>query len=152
MRLGYGYKRQRSDFEPFKVKRVWIDFPGTQRREREDMLLNGVRPGDTIVLLSSGDLGAGGEIPMLRKHIEEMRVTIEVIPQEKEPAATRGRPAKFVPTNDERARLKRMYLDPRYSGRHVYSEGCAMAGWPDDAKSRERMRQWLFNQFGKRGS
>ena len=71
MRVGYGYSRHEDDFKGADVERVWIDHKGTERLERADMLREGgLRSGDTLVLLSAGDLGRGGELPGLRRWLQ----------------------------------------------------------------------------------
>lgn len=149
MRVGYGFKRKRSDFDKANVEKVWIDHHGTGREERTDMLVVGIRPGDTIVLLAPGDLGAGGEIPLIRREMQERRVTIEVVPLTKETAPP-GRPPAFKPDAELERRLKRLWTDGRYGGRYVLDKGCEAAGWKPTKANREKMRMWLYNKFGAR--
>ena len=151
MRLGYGYKRRRSDFDHANVDKVYIDHPGTRRDERTEMLVNGMRRDDVLVLLAPGDLGAGGEIPLLRKELKAMGVSIEIAEGPARETASPGRPAAFKPSDDQVRRLKKLWTDGRYGGRYVLDAGCEMAGWKLDKAHREKMRQWLYNKFGARG-
>lgn len=151
MRIGYGYKRRHSDFEKANVERIWIDHPGTMRADRQDLFLSGLRPGDTLVLLAPGDLGAGGEIPMLRRELERMNVEIDIVPTKTGEAGTPGRPGRFNPTKEQLSRLKRLYTNPAYGGGHVYTEACKMVGWKPTKKNKELVRIWLWRKFGKRG-
>lgn len=151
MRIGYGYKRQFRDFENANVERVWIDHPGTKRVERNDMFENGMRPTDTIVLLAPGDLGAGGEIPLLRSELARLGVKVEIAEGLAQEHGQRGRPARFNPTDEQRKRLKRLYTNPLYGGGGVYEEACKMVGWEPTKKNKELIRNWLWRRYGKRG-
>jgi len=152
MRIGYGFNRSEKEFKSAKVQRVWIDFDDTDRNERTTMLVGGIRPGDTIVLLAPGDLGRGGELPMLRKDLKGRGVAIEVIDVGAETRMPVGRPSKFTPTGDQETDLRSKWHDVRYSGRYVYGQLCDAAGWAHNKQSYTKARNWLNNRFGSRVS
>lgn len=130
MRIGYGFKRTSPDFTRAQVDRLYIDTPDTDRAERADMLMLGLRRGDVLVLLAPGDLGRGAELPPLRRLLEERGVTVEVLPAE-EPTRPRGRPTGFDPTPEQDEKIKRLwYQIGVYQMKHVLQRAEEIYGAP----------------------
>lgn len=148
-RIGYGFNRREKEFDGLRLDKLFLDFKGGDREERSAMW-SACRPGDTIVMLAKGDLGRGGELLLLRSQIAERGVTIEVASIDAEPAGKPGAPTVFAPDDKQRARLKRMWTDGMYSRGYVLGQLLEMAGWPDDAESRKRARNWLNHNISLR--
>ena len=127
MRIGYGYKRAEADFAHANVQSIWIDHPGTERNERTWVLRRALRRGYTLVLLSPGDLGAGGEIPMLRAELADRGVEIEICPADKLPAKRGPKPA-FAPDPEQDAQISALWHSPDYSQAYVLRRASEIMG------------------------
>lgn len=120
MRIGYGYGRTSEDFGRAKVDKLYIDTAFTEREERNDLLLRGLRPGDTLVLLAIGDLGAGKGLAAIRRRLREVGVIVEVFEQRSGDKRPPGRPAQFSPTPEQDEKIRELwYMDGVYAMRHV---------------------------------
>ena len=129
MRIGYGFRRTPADFTDANVERVYIDHPGTDREERSDMLRFALREGDTLVLLRRGDLGAGGEIPMIEQHLTDNEITLEI---SEAPAPESGKPGpkpKFDPSPEQDRKIKRLWHDPRNTQKYVLDRAAEIMGF-----------------------
>lgn len=109
MKLGYGWKRTDADLVEAGAERVYVDTK-KQRPERTELLLS-AREGDVILLLHYNDLG--GTKPAtdrLAARLAAKGVSIEVSPNSAR--FTPKGPAKFVPTEDQDAEIRAIWLDP----------------------------------------
>jgi hypothetical protein len=128
MRIGYGYRRTPADFSGVNVEKVYIDHPGTDRAERSDMLRYVLREGDTLVLLRRGDLGAGGEIPMIEQHLVGMDIAVEVADVAPVERGTPGRKPAFDPNTEQDKKIKRLWHDPRNTQKYVLDRASEIMG------------------------
>lgn len=140
LRHFYGYKRQPQD-APDGCDETWLDWPGTERQERDDMLL-ALRPGDAVVVLAKGDLGTGREIPAMVEAIQEAGAVMEIFTPEKAPPARQGRPPTFDPTPEQDAKIRRLYHS-RVVLSHVLKRASEIMGY-------EVKRYHLTNKYGAR--
>lgn len=106
MKVGYGYNRSPRDFAPYECERLFLDDAATNRQERVD-LMQCLRDGDTLILLSKGDLGRGHEIAKLLADLEAVSVVLQII--QAPPAKPQGRPRKFAPTDEQAKRLESLW-------------------------------------------
>lgn len=130
MRIGYGFNRSDNDFVNAGVDRVYIDTSKTDRLERFDMLLNGLRPGDTVVLLAPGDLGRGTDLRAARRRLEELAVAVEIAeaPKPKE-IRSRGRPRRFAPSPENDKVIRELwYADGKIMMKHVLARATELCG------------------------
>lgn len=93
--------------------RVWVDHKGSARLERAELFTNGLRKGDTLLLLARADLGVGKEVPRFEALAAQIGAEIEVV----EPAAPPGRlkpgpKPKLDPTADQMARCLHYWRGP----------------------------------------
>ena len=143
-RIGYGYERKQSDFAAAKVSQVFIDDRGSERLERTDMFIFGLRGGDTLVLLARGDLGRGGELPGIYALLRERGVKMEVF-SNKEPGKA-GRPPGIVWPDGEEAKHRKMWHSTKYHGPYVIRSACTVTGEADE----QVMRNYFNANFGPR--
>ena len=129
MRIGYGYNRREEDFAHAECDDVYLDHTGTDRVERSRLLRGALRGEDTLVLLSRGDLGAGGELPQIRKSIAEMSVMVEVCPMPKPPTRAPGPPARFSPNLEQHTEIALFWHDLRYSGPYAVKRATEIMGF-----------------------
>lgn len=107
LRHFYGNKLQPRD-APEGVDKVWLDWPNTERQERDDMM-QALRAGDVVVVYALSHLGSGGEIPAIRAAIEATGASIEVYQDAKPKPKPRGRPRRFDPDPDQDRKIMRLY-------------------------------------------
>lgn len=144
MRIGYGYGRVSEDFARAGVERLYLDTAFTDREERTSMLSQGVRPGDTIVLLAHGDLGAGAGLRAIRRRLEGMDVTVELVTGEAAGKRSPGRPSQFEPTPEQDKQIRDLwYADGVYTMKHVLQRAGDIYGKPVT-------RYQLDNRYGPR--
>lgn len=108
--LAYGYRRTSADLAPLGAgKRVYIDHD-RKRRERAQMLAD-LRGGEVVRVLYLRDLGGSPVADRKFKALVEARgATVEEARPVKAPAVV-GRPAKFLPTPDQDAAIRAVWLD-----------------------------------------
>lgn len=149
-RIGYGYRRHEREFKDANVDVVFIDFPKDNRGERYAAFAASF-PGDVLVLLSKGELGTGGELPMLRTYLRERGVTVEICAPEKT-AGSPGRTPTFEPTDEQREKLAAWWSgkDMLY-GPEVLRRLIRMAGREDSDDNRVWAKNWLQANIGTRG-
>jgi len=125
MRTGYGYDRAEKDFAHVNVDRVYLDFSGSGRVERGQLLAPGVlRPGDTVVLLDARDLGAKAT-----KAVEAAGLSIEVCDPPPQPARV-GKPPKFDPDPEQDAKIRALWLNPGYTLQYIKDRAAEIMGEP----------------------
>ena len=139
MRIGYGYKRSDKDFAAWDCEKVFVDTPATLREERRDLFL-ALQPGDTLFMFKPGELGHGKELTALRKILKDYNVTVEYPPQ---PEDGRGRPAKFNPSPEDDAYIRKLWKDQTFSVAYVLRVAGERTGV--DVK-----RHQLIHRYGKR--
>ena len=150
MKSAYGYNRDPKDFAHTGVDtaRIYIDHNGT--RNALDNLVNrgGAREGDTIVVLALGDLGNGVAAKKSQRLIENMGITIEVVPvpEAVKAALPRGRPA-FDPSPDLDATLRDMWGNPiKYTQSYVIRYATEKHG---KAVTRNQLNHRYGNRYPK---
>lgn len=92
-RMGYGFNRTEGMLRAMKCDRVFLDFKGTNRAARYDLLhMVGLRAGDVVCVIRESDLGYGVELKQVRELIAAAGATIEVAEwtKKKPKAETRG--------------------------------------------------------------
>lgn len=88
-RLAYGYGRVEKDFAALRCDRFFLDFKGTKRQARFELLHQvGLRPGDVVCVVRESDLGFGVELKQVRELIVGAGAGIEAAP------GIRGAPTK----------------------------------------------------------
>lgn len=107
------------------------------------MLRFALRGGDTLVLLKRGDLGAGGEIAMLEKHLADNDIDMEVSSKEAPPRGTPGRKPNFDPSPEQDRKIKRLWHDPRNTQKYVLDRASEVMG-------QEVKRHHLTHRYGAR--
>lgn len=145
MRHGYGYNRTEKEFAHASCDRVWLDSRSTDREERGELFRpHNLRDGDTLVLLSKGDLGYGGEITIFRRALRDRGVTVEVCPKPKETKPA-GRPSPFTEmTPDQAEQIRAIWNDPLiYTQAYAVKRATEIMGQPVS-------RFQLHRVFGKR--
>lgn len=143
-RIGYGFDRDRSDFDAASVSQVWIDTAKSERLERTDMLDIGLRGGDTLVLLARGDLGRGGELPAIHSLLRERGVKVEIYDD-----STPGKPGRLpgvVWPDGEEEKHRKMWHSRRFHGPYVIRSACKVTGETDE----KVMRNFFNANFGPR--
>lgn len=149
-RIGYGWKRHENEFKHANVDRIFIDFPSDDRGRRYTAIA-ACFPGDTLVLLAKGDLGFGGEIPMLRTQLREHGVTVEVCEPDKSKGSP-GRKPTFDPTKEQLSDLTSWWSgDNMLYGPEVYRRLMEMDGRADNDENRAWAKNWLNSNIGTRG-
>ena len=144
MRVGYGFGRTSEDFGRARVERVYLDTAFTDRSERTDMLKIALRTGDTLVLLAMGDLGAGAGLRAIRRRLQDLGVTIEVLSPDEGEKRPPGRPAAYDPTPEQDERIRDLwYMDGVYTMKHVLQRAEEIYGNPVS-------RNQLDNRYGPR--
>lgn len=147
MRIGYGYMRREADFAGLNIDRLWLDGGKTERAERGAMLKAGIRRGDTVVLLSRGDLSHGKHINEVERMIRDAGASIEV----NEQIRPRGRPGpKPLWEPKDEARLSLLWHDETVDGPYVVRLACEDAGLKPTPENRELMRGRMNRRFGTR--
>lgn len=138
MRIGYGYNRHEADFAHVKCNRVYLDFPGSGRIERGQLLsAGGLRPGDTVALLDARDLGKKAT-----EAVEARGITIEVYEPMGEPRRV-GAPRKFTPDPEQDAKIKALWLNPGYTLKYVMDRAA-------EIMDRSVGRHQLVHRYGNR--
>ena len=114
MRVGYGYDVTEAAFAHARVDKVWLDVPGSGRRERGAMLETGnLREGDTLVLVKREHLG-----PVATIFVRAEGVEIETCPPAAPPKRS-GAPLKFNPDPKQDDDIKALYLNPGFTLAYV---------------------------------
>lgn len=129
MRIGYGFNRREEHFAHADCERLWLDFDRTDRVERAEMLVMGLRKGDTLVLLARGDLGRGAELPPIRQLLAERSVMVEICPSSSPPSRPVGAPPQFNPTSEQWDRIAAFWHDQRYSGPYARKRASEIMGF-----------------------
>lgn len=109
--FGYGYRRNPKDLEAVGATDVRID-TSRDRPMRSDLFKYSLRKGDTLIVLTTRDLG--GSPPADKRWLDqakEMGVTVIERRPEKKPARI-GRPKKYAPTRLQFHAHRAMWLDP----------------------------------------
>ena len=150
MRIAYGYNRAENDFARGEVDEVLLDYKDTNRRERAEWFGSALRPGDTLARIDKADLGRGGEVSMLLEKLDEMGVSVEIIPYDAPPKQKPGPQSNFQPGGKQAEYLQKLWHNVVYSGPYVQRKVCDMAGWSRDKSDLDRARNWLNNRFGSR--
>lgn len=145
MRIGYGFNRREEDFAKANVERLYLDTTRTERLERTDMLMHGLRGGETVVLLGKADLGRGTDVRTIRRKLEELGVTVEVMePPRTRPAGQRGRPPRFNPPADKDGHIRALWYEPAFhKSAYVEKRASEICGYPVT-------RLQLDNRYGPR--
>lgn len=142
--IAYGYRRSTADLAPLGASAVYIDHD-RKRRDRADMLRNGVRRGDVVRVLYLRDLGGSPVADRVwRERIEALGATVE----EHRPTAPpkpMGRPAKFNPTPEQDAACRAVWLDETRS----LAERCQGVA---DIMGARVARFSLYRRYGKPGA
>lgn len=100
-----------------------------------------LRPGDVVVVVAAGDLGAGREIAALRADIAARGCTVEVVAPEREPGRI-GRPRLFDPSPEQSAKIARLYRGHQTLS-YVLDRASEIMGQPVE-------RHHLRRKFGNR--
>lgn len=146
MNVAYLYNRPPEDAEALEAEKVFMDYDGTARLERRQMMdAGGVRKGDTLILRATSDLGRGQEGQSLQRRLASMGVDIKVIPPA-EPKRVRGRPKRLNPTDEQKEHLARLWYSaaPR---EHVLGRAKDIMG---GVVSRDQMHRWCGPRDGSR--
>lgn len=108
--IAYGYKRSAADLAPLGASATYIDHD-KRRRERADMIANGIRRGDVVRVLYLRDLGGSPVADVAwRERIEALGATVEEHRPEKPPGVM-GRPREFDPPPDQDEAACAVWLD-----------------------------------------
>lgn len=123
-RIGYGFKRTERAFAAMRCDRLFLDFKGTSRAARFDMLHHvGLRPGDVVCVIRESDLGFGIDLKQVREMIAAAGATIETAPPSK------NNPAKAVTrgmADDVKAEARKLWkpgVSPEYINGQLAREG-----------------------------
>lgn len=108
--LAYGYKRKTVDLADLGAgRRVYIDHD--HRRRDRAALIDDIRPGDVVRVLYLRDLGGSPVADKKYKALIEARGgTVEEMRPVAAPKPL-GRPAKFLPTPEQDAAIRDVWLD-----------------------------------------
>lgn len=138
MKIGYSFQKPLEGLQAAGADRCYYD-TSRLRQERADMVRYGLRKGDTLLIYSLRSLGGSPVADKKwRSIIEEMGVTIEVVPF---PSKPMGRPKKHADIEaDKLERIKAVWLDPLLSERDRIQQCSAIAG-------RNLTRGWLHGRF-----
>ena len=125
MRIGYGYDVTPEAFAHAKVDKVYLDVPGSGRRERGALLETGrLRLGDVVVLLSPDALG-----PKAWAAVKGLGVGVETCPPAG-PAKRPGAPLVFDPDHKQDSDIKALWLNPGFTLAYVLRRATEIMGKP----------------------
>jgi hypothetical protein len=152
MKNAYGINRDPEEFAhvDYDEGRLFIDHGET--REQLDALVNrgGAREGDTLSVLSVGDLGRGVAAKNTKELIEGKGITVAICPAQvpHKPAGRRG-PRGFQPSDVLDGQLREMWANPiRYTQPYVVTYASKEYGSP---VSRNQLNHKYGNRFEKEG-
>lgn len=104
MRIAYLYNLPSDTAAPWRCEKVFLDLPNMQRAERTALIdKGGLQAGDVLVISAKSQLGHGQESAMMRRKIEALGVTIEILPVPK--TVVKKRAGWLVPDEDQRRRI-----------------------------------------------
>lgn len=150
MFLGYAYAKKKAeaqaretDLRQIGAKQTWVDFPGSNRAERADLFVQGIRSKDVLLLLQRKDLGDGKEIARFEEMVKAKGATIEIKAPE---APSRQRPgpqtALGAITYDQERRIRHYWHGP-FKAQVAIEKACEVLG-------RDVTRNMLNRQLGPR--
>jgi len=150
MKIAYGHNRSDTDFAHAEPDKLFLDHTGTDRQARRDMIECDLDQDDTLILLAPGDLGAGGELPALRKRLADMGVTIQVDPGPTPPKGKPGPRPSLTMTDEQRNRVLPYWQSPGlYTPGYVFN---LVRDLTDYSGTDTQLRQALNYQLGPRGA
>lgn len=150
MKIAYGYNRPVGAFDHTSPDRVYIDTDKTDRKFRADMLKRGgLREGDTLTLITRGDLAKGQALPIFEAELARVGVAIVLTDLPESLIVNKGgRPVgaadldNLSDEDDETA--KAMWKDPLiYTPRHCLN-------WASDKLGKPVKRYQMDYRYGKR--
>jgi len=139
MNIGYGYDVHQDDFAGLDCDRIYIDTQKTKRRQLEEMIELGLRPGDTVILRRDAHIPKTMTARAAVEAIAPIRV-VESVTEPRKP----GPRAALMPTGDTRARLEAIWFNKGYTTRGALERMSDVYGAPVK-------RMAAYNAFGRRG-
>lgn len=157
MRIGYIYGRNDRALAKAGCDEVFVDDPRDDDRDalRAALIRLADAGGGVLVVVRRGDLGTGMRMKHIADHMARIGATLEVHGEAGEPPGRPGRASVFVPTDEQREKLRRWwagdFIEQRIQ-KAVTGQVIAWAGWPDTPKMHQRARNWLNANIGRRSS
>ncbi len=133
-RVAYGFKRSDKDFAHVTRDALYLDDAKTRRADWHEMIeKGGLLNGDTLIVLSEGDMGQGKGLSAIRDSLKRHNVTIEVAGLPAKPATARRKGKHWKPTPEVKAKVCHYWQDPIYSREYVRQKAYDMGeGWLTD--------------------